>query len=133
MDKQDYPLFKLLFILGLVLMLVLAARDAHPSQTYRGTASWYGRAWHGRKTASGERFNRWAPTLACRHLPFGSRVRITNLANGRSAVAVVNDRGPFCGNRMIDVSEALATRLGFHKKGLARVKLTVLSRPRSKR
>jgi len=94
----------------------------------RGKAVYYGGKWHGRKTASGERFNQNAMTAAHRKLPFGTRVRVTNLANGRSVVLRINDRGPFGKDRsrIIDVSMGAARKLDFIKDGWARVTIEVL-------
>ena len=94
--------------------------------TYSGRASWYGSQFHGRKTASGERFNMNAMTAAHRSLPFGTRVRVTNKRNGRSVVVRINDRGPFSGGRILDVSKAAANRLGLIATGTAPVTLQVL-------
>jgi rare lipoprotein A len=93
-----------------------------------GEASFYGGELAGRPTASGERFNPQALTAAHRSLPLGSRVRVTNATNGRSIVVRINDRGPFHGNRVIDVSEAAARQLGFHGRGTARVQIELLAR-----
>jgi rare lipoprotein A (peptidoglycan hydrolase) len=89
-----------------------------------GSASWYGSGFSGRRTASGERFNRNAMTLAHRGLPFGTRVRITNLKNGRVAVARVNDRGPFVRGRIADLSQGLARHLGIG--GVGHIKMEVI-------
>lgn len=86
-----------------------------------GVASFYGREFHGRRTASGERMNNAAMTAAHRTAPFGSRLMVTNVTNGRSVVVRVNDRGPFVRGRIIDVSHAAAENLGFARAGLARV------------
>ena len=86
-----------------------------------GIASYYGAELHGRRTASGTRFNRHALTAAHRSLPFGSRVRVTNLANGKSLIVLINDRGPFVRKRIIDVSEAAARQLGFIGRGHTKV------------
>lgn len=91
-----------------------------------GFASYYGREFQGRRTASGHAFDPEAMTAAHRHLPLGTQVRITNLANGRSYDATINDRGPFVHGRVIDVSRGLAERLGFLRAGIARVKIEVL-------
>ncbi|MCY1302115.1 rare lipoprotein A [compost metagenome] len=88
-----------------------------------GTASYYGKAHHGKRTASGERFNQNALTAAHRSLPFGTRVKVTNLGNGRSVVVRINDRGPFGRGRIIDVSKAAAERLNMLRTGTARVRL----------
>jgi len=94
----------------------------------RGKAVFYGDKWHGRKTASGERFNQHAMTAAHRSLPLGTRVRVTNLANGKSVVVRINDRGPFGRDRsrIIDLSKAAARRLDFIDHGWARVRVEVL-------
>lgn len=88
-----------------------------------GTASYYGKAHHGKKTASGERFNQNALTAAHRTLAFGTRVKVTNLDNGRSVVVRINDRGPFGRGRIIDVSKAAAEQLNMLRSGTARVRL----------
>ena len=80
----------------------ISAADAKPIQS--GGASWYGPGFHGKRTASGERFNTHALTAAHRSLPFGSRVQVTNERTGRSVVVRINDRGPFVGGRVIDLS-----------------------------
>jgi rare lipoprotein A len=85
-----------------------------------GMASWYG---HGRGTASGERFNRRALTAAHRSFPFNTLVRVTNQRNGRSVIVRINDRGPFGGGRIIDVSEAAAEQLGMKRAGVVPVTL----------
>jgi rare lipoprotein A (peptidoglycan hydrolase) len=90
-----------------------------------GKASWYGGRFHGRKTASGEIFDQHALSAAHRSLKLDSIVRVTNLDNGRSVVLRVNDRLRRAG-RVIDVSRAAAKRLGFVKKGIARVRVEVL-------
>lgn len=92
----------------------------------KGIASWYGGRFHGRRTAYGERFSRHAMTLACRHLPYNTRVRITNLRNGRTAVGRVNDYGPRSKHRIADLSEGLAKVLGAKSSGIAPVKMEVL-------
>ena len=101
---------------------------ADPSYDRTGIASWYGKHLHGRPTASGERFNERAMTAAHPTLPFGTRVRVTNLENGRSVQLTINDRGPFVRGRIIDVSRAAASVLGFERKGLARVRVQNVAR-----
>ena len=88
-----------------------------------GKASWYGQRYHGRTTASGSRFDMNAMTAAHRSLPFGTRVRVTNLANRRSVVLTINDRGPYTGGRIIDVSRRAAEILGMVRKGVVRVRV----------
>ena len=91
-----------------------------------GIASYYAEAHHGRRTASGERYDMQALTAAHPTLPFGSRVRVTNLDNGRSVVVRINDRGPYVEKRVIDLSYAAARELRFIARGTARVRLEVL-------
>lgn len=92
-----------------------------------GFASFYGAEFDGRRTASGARFDSDALTAAHRTLPFGTRVRVTNLKNGRSVVVTINDRGPFRRGRVLDVSKRAASDLGFVRAGVARVRLDLLS------
>ncbi len=91
-----------------------------------GIASWYGKAFHGRRTANGEIFDRNRLTAAHPTLPLPSLVEVTNLETGRRLVVRVNDRGPFVRGRLIDLSEAAARELGFRDKGLARVRVRFL-------
>lgn len=88
-----------------------------------GIASWYGPKYHGRPTASGETYDMNGLTAAHRTLPLPSRILVTNLANGRSLVLRVNDRGPFVDGRIVDVSRRAAELLGFRKAGIARVRV----------
>jgi rare lipoprotein A len=89
----------------------------------RGLASWYGRRFHGQRTSSGEVYDMYAMTAAHPTLPIPSYVRVTSVANGRSVVVRVNDRGPFHGARIIDLSYAAAHRLGFVQAGSTQVEL----------
>ena len=91
-----------------------------------GQASWYGPGFYGNRTASGEVFRPGTLTAAHRSLPFGTRVLVTNLNNGRSAVVRINDRGPFHGGRIIDLAHGAASQLGVTSSGVATVKLEVL-------
>ncbi|MGB0379486.1 MAG: septal ring lytic transglycosylase RlpA family protein [Luminiphilus sp.] len=91
-----------------------------------GVASWYGLKFHGRATANGERFSVYQPTAAHRSLPIPTYVSVTNLENGRRMVLRVNDRGPFHGDRLIDLSYGAALKLGFAEQGTARVRVTAL-------
>lgn len=89
----------------------------------QGLASWYGGKFHGRRTASGERFDRHALTAAHRTLPFGTRVRVRSLATGQEVVVRINDRGPHKPSRIIDLSEAAITALGVRHRGVTAVEL----------
>jgi rare lipoprotein A len=91
-----------------------------------GVVSWYGAAFHNRQTASGETFDKGALTMAHRSLPFGTRVRVTNLTNGRSVVVRVNDRGPYVGHRIADLSQAAADEIGMMGRGIASARIEVL-------
>lgn len=95
-------------------------------QTVTGTASWYGGKFHGRRTANGETYNMHAMTAAHRSLPFGTEVVVTNQNNGRSVVVRINDRGPFTGGRIIDLSRAAAGEIGMINSGTASVKVEVI-------
>jgi rare lipoprotein A len=91
-----------------------------------GVASYYGPGFHRKKTASGERFNMYKLTAAHRTLPFGTRVKVTNIENGRSVVVRINDRGPFRKGRVIDLSLAAARKIGLVGSGTAKVRLKIL-------
>lgn len=92
-----------------------------------GFASFYGPEFHGRRTASGERYDSNALSAAHRTLPFGTLVRVTNLKNGKSVVVTITDRGPFRRGRIVDVSRRAARELGFLRAGVTRVRLEVVS------
>ena len=98
-----------------------------PGYTEYGTASWYGNKFHGKRTADGEIYNMYAMTAAHKTLPFNTYVKVTNLNNHREAVVRINDRGPFVGDRIIDLSYAAAKKLGMIGTGTAPVKIVVLS------
>jgi rare lipoprotein A len=91
-----------------------------------GLLSYYAESFHGRLTASGEIFDKDALTAAHRSLPFHTRVKITNLENGRSVIVRINDRGPFLAERIVDVSPAAARELGLVERGLARGQLSLV-------
>jgi len=103
------------------------ARGARSVKTVYGIASWYGRDFHGRKTASGEIYNMRAHTAAHKTLPFGTFVRVTNLKNGRRTTVRINDRGPFVRGRIIDLSYMAARDIGILEAGVQKVRMEVLS------
>ena len=114
---------------SLVLSVALALAAAVPREAGArgkqvGTASWYGPGFHGKKTASGKRFNQHALTAAHRSLPFGTPVKVTNLTNGKTVMVTINDRGPYHGGRIIDLSRAAARRLAMD--GTARVRIKAM-------
>jgi rare lipoprotein A len=93
-----------------------------------GSASWYGKQFHGKKTANGEIYDMNALTAAHPKLPFNTKVKVTNKQNGKSVTVRINDRGPFAKDRIIDLSFAAAKRIGIVTAGEAEVELQVLSR-----
>jgi|GEM_PF-6793364 len=94
-----------------------------PVWSQTGQASWYGSAFHGRKTASGEPFDMYQFTAAHPTLPIGTLLKVTNLRNKRTVVVRVNDRGPYVGERVIDLSFSAAQVLGYSENGIAKVKI----------
>jgi rare lipoprotein A len=104
-------------------------RDGSVGDMERGVASWYGKPFHGRLTASGERYDMHGMTAAHRTLPLTSRVRVTNLETGKSVVVRVNDRGPFKDDRILDVSYAAARELGMVDTGTALIEMHTLDTP----
>ena len=100
--------------------LSISATEASASGVMHGKASWYG---HGKRTANGEAFHPGGLTAAHRSLPFGTRVRVVNQHNGRSVVVRINDRGPFVGGRIIDLSYVAAYKLGYIGAGSAQVQI----------
>ena len=98
---------------------------ALPKPTFKqvGKASWYGPGFHGEQTANGEIFNQNKLTAAHRTLPLGTKAKVTNFKNGKSVDVKINDRGPYIGDRVIDLSHAAAKKLGMEKEGIAIVKV----------
>ena len=94
-----------------------------------GEASWYGEEFQGNETANGETYDLNGLTAAHPTLPFGTTVRVTNLKNSKNILLRINDRGPYIGRRLIDVSKAAAKRLGFIYSGTTQVRVEVVSRP----
>ena len=91
-----------------------------------GTASFYGGKWHGRKTANGEIFNTNSLTAAHKTLPFNTRVKVTNLSNGKSVIVRINNRGPYTKGRIIDLSTAAFSAIENTKKGITKVQLQII-------
>jgi rare lipoprotein A len=106
---------------------------AAPEGAETGIASYYASRFHGRRTASGERYDQNELTAAHPTLPFGTRARVTHVGNGRSVEVRINDRGPWKDGRIVDLSRAAAEVLGFLRDGLARVRLEVLELPEERR
>jgi rare lipoprotein A len=133
-DKRAWFLLGLLA--GVIVVLLATGRPAASEASAAvqfGLASWYGPGFHGEETASGEIFDEREMVAAHRTLPLGSVIRVTNLDNGRRVTLRVIDRGPYGRNfrkgTVVDVSRGAARRLGFIRKGLARVQLEVISVP----
>jgi len=119
----------------LVFLVVACAGKPAPSttpvrkgDTEKGIASWYGKKYHGRLTANGERYDMHKMTAAHRTFPFGTVVEVTNLENGRKARVRINDRGPFVKGRIIDLSYKAARELEMVESGVVRVRIEVVGR-----
>ena len=127
-EGGDSVLRRILAVFALSCMLALPAAASDPAtQKQIGRASWYGGAQHGQRTASGERYDRNEMTAAHPTLPMNSRVKVTNLSNGRSVVLRINDRGPHARGRVIDVSQRAAELLGMKRRGVATVKVEAVT------
>lgn len=113
-------------VAALLFSFAFAGCGGGTGQTSTGLASWYGNEFHGRPTASGERYNQNALTAAHRDLPFGTVVRVTNLENGKSVRVRINDRGPFVRGRIIDMSRGAARELDMVRAGVVRVRVEVV-------
>ncbi|MBI4767501.1 MAG: septal ring lytic transglycosylase RlpA family protein [Deltaproteobacteria bacterium] len=112
---------------GQKLLIHLSPPPAPPSlETGEVTASWYGAEHHNKVTASGQRFNMNKNTLAHKSLPLGTKVRLVNPENGKTAEGVVNDRGPYVKGRDVDISYALAKQLGFVRKGVTKLNIKII-------
>lgn len=100
--------------------------DKSHGYTAKGIASWYGRKFHGQRTSSGEPYDMFSMTAAHRSLPIPTYAKVKNLNNGKEVVVKINDRGPFVGDRLIDLSYAAAKKLGFHNDGTTKVHVTAI-------
>jgi rare lipoprotein A len=122
-------MLRLLGTTALLTLLVGCASQNIDPRGYdeTGDASWYGARHHGKRTASGERFDQNALTAAHRQLPFGTRVKVTNLDNDKSVIVQINDRGPHTRGRLIDLSRAAAEQIGMLRTGTAPVRVQSLS------
>jgi len=121
-------------IQSIVLVIILSlffplSSSSVENYTQYGKASWYGGKFHGRKTASGVRFNKHSYTAAHKKLPFGTIIKVINVRNGKDVYVRIIDRGPFVKGRIVDISRAAAEAIGLKKRGVARVRLEVVSLP----
>lgn len=120
------------FFVG-IMLLILGATLGHTAMINQtGTASWYGDYHQGRLTADGERFNMHRLTAAHRSYPFGTILRVTNTKCGKSVLVKVNDRGPYHGNRILDMTKEAARRIDMLKTGTSNVKIHVVRYPKNK-
>ncbi|MBU1666842.1 septal ring lytic transglycosylase RlpA family protein [bacterium] len=117
-----------ILILTLLLFLSCSANAYNKNKAQVGIGSWYGKRFHGRTTANGEKYNMYRYTAAHRTLPFNTIVEVTNLRNNRKIKVRINDRGPYTKKRIIDLSYLAAKKLGYVNKGVAKLKLKVLYR-----
>ena len=120
--------------LGAALALSLALsfslptiQASEPANVLSGVASWYGPGFHGRTTANGERYNMHDMTAAHKSLKFGTKVKVTNQTNGKSVVVRINDRGPYIGGRIIDLSKSAAQAIDMIGPGTAKVTVQILA------
>ncbi len=111
---------------GLFCITLLLWAITFAGENYQGNASYYGNEFEGRTTASGDKFTQSKFTCAHRTLPFGTKLKVENLDNGKEVIVIVNDRGPFHGTRIIDVSMIAAQQLGMIHKGTATVRIEIL-------
>lgn len=117
----------------LISLPMSASASVKQGQTQKGVASYYHDSLHGRKTASGEVYNKRILSAAHKSLPLGTKVRVTKASGGKSIVVKINDRGPFVKGRIIDLSRRAARALGIINSGVAKVKVEVLSVPKRRR
>lgn len=126
-DKYVQPVYNGLEEAEAYLSVKRRIQLAESPAVIMGKASWYGPGFHGRPTANGETFNENALTAAHRELPFGTKVLITNLNNGKSTLVTINDRGPYIEGRHIDLSRAAAMEVGMIETGVADVKMEIVA------
>ncbi|WP_242689307.1 septal ring lytic transglycosylase RlpA family protein [Pedobacter sp. SYSU D00535] len=113
-------MIRLFFFIALVVFL---APSCAPKVVQTGKASYYAKKFNGRKTASGKKYRSYKRTAAHRSIPFGTKVRVTNLKNGKSVKIKINDRGPFVAGRIIDLSRKAARKIGMLDEGVGNVKI----------
>lgn len=134
MNRKTLSFIAASALLTLTNVAIAQSLDATPEHTTAvasgasGKIAWYGSKFNGRKTASGERFNASAMTMAHKSLPFGTKVRVTNLKNKKSVILRVNDRGPSSPDLIGDVTSSAAQKLGMSRSGVVEAKLEVVGR-----
>ncbi|WP_210204358.1 septal ring lytic transglycosylase RlpA family protein [Devosia submarina] len=127
MKKFPQAALSIALSLALCATPILPQAYASEAKVLSGVASWYGPGFHGRTTANGERYNMNGLTAAHKSLKFGTKVRVTNQKNGKSVVVRINDRGPYVGSRIIDLSKSAAQAIDMIGPGTAAVKVEVLA------
>jgi rare lipoprotein A len=111
-------------------LVAYSSQPVQPLKVWTGKASWYGGRFQGRRTASGEKYDMYAPTGASPNLPFGSLIRVSNPKTHAAQLVRINDRGPFIDDRELDVSYLVACRLGIQDKGVVPLKIELLEVPK---
>jgi len=119
---------KIVFVTTAVVLFVYGLMELHDLYSMTGIASWYGRRFMGKKTASGEVFDPEKMTAAHRRLAMGTLVRVTNLKNGRQVMVRINDRGPYIPGRIIDLSRAAARTMDMIERGLVPVRMEIVAK-----
>jgi rare lipoprotein A len=121
--------FLLCFLLASCAPVTTVKRPSYPAgyETFDGLASYYADKFHGRQTANGEIYDKDALTAAHKKLPFGTKLRVTNLKNNKSVIVKVNDRGPFVKGRVVDLSRRAAEKLDMIDDGVVKVRVEILS------
>jgi rare lipoprotein A len=127
--EKEFPMQKFYraTLLTLALTLATSVQTTSAAQTITGVASWYGPGFHGRTTANGERYDMYGLTAAHKSLPFGTEVKVTNSTNGKTVIVRINDRGPYVGSRVIDLSRRAAEAIDMIGPGTAAVTVQVLT------
>lgn len=128
---EHMRILKLHYVFSFILILFLGLNEPvyaqSKSKIQKGSATWYGSGYHGRKTTSGEVYNKNHLTAAHPSLPFGTKVKVTNSLSRKSVIVRINDRGPFKGGHIIDLSEAAARKIDLFNKGFSKVTVEVLT------
>lgn len=125
MDRRKSILI-LLIALAFICSACSGSRHLTSGRYAYGNASWYGKPFHGRKTASGERYNMHAKTAAHKKLPFGTKLEVTYLKTGKKVKVRINDRGPFIHGRKLDLSYGAAKRIGLVRDGVGKVRMRII-------
>ena len=126
-DKKDV-LHVIVLVIGFIICMWVIIDAIAKGSDEKGMASYYAEKYHGRQTASGEIFNTHDMTAAHKKLPFGTKIKVTNIANGKSVIVRVNDRGPFVKGRIVDLTYAAAQKIDIVKTGVAKVTVEIIEK-----